>query len=116
MIRVINVRNGLILADRAEEAASFFRRFVGLMGRAQLKPGEGLHISPCRAVHTFFMRVHIDAAFLDRGRRLIKAVHNLPPWRGIRPVPGAKSVLELPAGTLTATATIVGDELAFEVC
>jgi len=114
--RVINAGNGRILADRAEEATGFFYRLRGLMGRRRFDSGEALHIVPCRAIHTFFMRVEIDAAFLDGAARVIKAVPHLPPWRTTRVVFEARSVLELPPGTLAATDTGEGDELRFELC
>jgi uncharacterized membrane protein (UPF0127 family) len=37
------------------------------------------------------------------------------PWRGVVwRVAGAKGVLELPAGTIEATRTVVGDQIAIE--
>jgi len=114
--KVINTSNGRVLADRAEQAASFFDRFRGLMGRARFQRGEGLLLEPCNAIHTFFLRVAIDAAFLDGDHRVIEAVAGLAPWRATRVIRGARSVLELPAGTLAATLTSRGDELTFELC
>ena len=47
------------------------------------------------AIHTFFMRLTIDATFLDKAGRVVKVVRNIPPgrflvWGGWRAV----SVLE----------------------
>jgi uncharacterized membrane protein (UPF0127 family) len=114
--RVINASNGRILADRAQEATSFFDRFRGLMGRGSFQSGEGLLLVPCNAIHTFFLKVAIDAAFLNAENRVIRAVAVLRPWRATRVTLGAKSVLELPAGTLADTLTSQGDELTFELC
>jgi uncharacterized membrane protein (UPF0127 family) len=80
-LRVNNVTRSRLLADRAERAASFMDRFVGLMGRRSLAFGEGLHILPCNSIHTFFMRIPIDVAFLDPEGRVVKQFSALPPWR-----------------------------------
>src|SRR5439155_26363541 len=80
-LRVTNASEEKILADRAEEARSFSDRFIGLMGKRRLAFGEGLHIVPCNSIHTFFMRIPIDALFLDREIKIVKAYTSLPPWR-----------------------------------
>ena len=64
-LRVSNADTGKILADRAVEARTFGARFLGLMGRRELAVGDGLHIVPCNGIHTFFMRIPIDAVFLE---------------------------------------------------
>jgi uncharacterized membrane protein (UPF0127 family) len=95
-------------------AESFLPRLIGLMGRAQLPPGEGLHIVPCNSIHTFFMRFPIDIAFLTEQGAVVKTLHALRPWRASAIYFKAHSVLELPAGTLQATQTQEGDTLVFE--
>ena len=62
----------------------------------------------------FFMRFAIDAVFLGKpeagGRRVVAAKRRLRPWIGLVPlVRAANGVLELPAGTIAATGTEVGD-------
>ena len=113
-MKVKNVTRGKLLADRAERAASFTRRFMGLMGRPSLDFGEGLHIVPCNSIHTFFMRIPIDVAFLDPSGVIVKQFSALPPWRATSIYRKARTVLELPAGTLTASGTQEGDRLDFE--
>ncbi len=85
-------------------------RQKGLLARTGLNRGEGLWIVPCEAIHMFFMRFAIDAVFIDRNRRVVKAVRWLRPWR-IAMSWKARSVIELPAGTIEATGTAPGDEL-----
>ena len=65
----------------AEVAGSFWARARGLIGRKSLEPGTGMLIPSCNAIHTFFMRFPIDAAFLDREDRIVKVVRNIRPWR-----------------------------------
>jgi len=112
--RITNATRGRILGDDVREARSFGDRFVGLMGQRDLPFGRGLHILPCNSIHTFFMRIPIDVLFLDETRRIVKAIAALPPWRATSVYFKAKSVLELPAGTLAASETQEGDVLAFE--
>jgi uncharacterized membrane protein (UPF0127 family) len=91
---------GQVLAERLDVANTSWARFVGLMGRSELPPGAGLLIEPCNSIHMFFMRFPIDAVFLDRERRVKRVVLKLKPWRISPIVFGAKSVVELPAGSL----------------
>jgi uncharacterized membrane protein (UPF0127 family) len=113
-LRVNNMTRDRLLADRAERATSFVDRFVGLMGRRSLACGEGMHILPCNSIHTFFMRIPIDVAFLDRDGVIVKQFSALPPWRATPVYFQATSVLELPAGTLRASGAQEGDRLGFE--
>jgi uncharacterized protein len=113
-LRVTNQSKGSILADRAEEATGFFQRFMGLMGKRALPMGQGLHIVPCNGIHTFFMRIPIDALFLAQDGTVVKLHHALPPWRATSIYSRARSVLELPAGTAAASNTAEGDRLLFE--
>ncbi|MBI3182571.1 MAG: DUF192 domain-containing protein [Myxococcales bacterium] len=112
--RVSNTTRGKLLADRAEQATGFLARLVGLMGRRHLDFGEGLHLVPCNSIHTFFMRIPIDALFLDSKGAVVKAYPALPPWRVTGIFLRARSVLELPAGTMAGSGTREGDQLLFE--
>lgn len=112
--RVTNVTKGKLLADQAVEAKSFKDRFVGLMGRKELPMGHGLHIVPCNSIHTFFMRISIDALFLDRELKLVKLHSAMAPWRMSSIYFDAHSVLELPSGTALASGTVEGDRLQFD--
>lgn len=111
--RVTNKNRNTLLAANAARADSFVTRFKGLMGVATLPAGEGLHITPCNSVHTFFMKIPIDVLFLDASQQVVDVAHAMAPWR-VSPVYfSAKSVLELPAGTAAATGTETGDTLEF---
>lgn len=112
--RVTNQTRNTLLAERAGRADTFGARFKGLMGVANLPLGEGLHIEPCTSIHSFFMKIAIDAVFLDASHQVVDIIHAMPPWRVSRVYFGAKSVLELPAGTAAAAQTVAGDRLVFE--
>ena len=111
-----NETRDTVLAERVEVARSFWARFMGLMGRRELAPGNGLFL-PGNGIHMFFMRFPIDAVFLaraaDGGARRVVAVHRgVRPWIGLVPlVRGAEAVLELPVGAIDASATAPGDSV-----
>jgi uncharacterized membrane protein (UPF0127 family) len=119
-VAVRNVTRGTVLAERVEVAASLWAKFMGLMGRAGLPSGDGLWLPSSNGIHMFFMRIPIDAVFLSRddlhgGRRVLSVHRRLRPWRGIVPlVRGADGCLELPVGTIDATATAPGDTVRFD--
>lgn len=71
------------------------------MGRSELAPGRALWIEPCNSIHMFFMRFAIDVLFLDRAGRVKRVMLRLKPWRVSPIVFGARTTVELPAGTLT---------------
>lgn len=112
--RVTNVTRNKLLADRAEKAQTFLSRFKGLMGQPELPMGHALHIEPCNSIHTFFMKIPIDAVFLDGSLTVVDICHAMAPWRMSKVYFGAKSVLELPAGTAAASGTQPGDRLVYD--
>jgi uncharacterized membrane protein (UPF0127 family) len=115
-----NETRGTLLAADIESADGLWAKFMGLMGRPGLPPGAGLWLPDSNGIHMMFMRFPIDAVFLGRPaadgtRPVLAARPDLPTWRGLVPfVRGANGVLELPAGTITATSTIVGDSVSLE--
>lgn len=113
-MKLRNLRTGALLADEVERAASAWARLRGLLGRRELRGGAALWLEPCASIHTFFMKFAIDAAFVDADARVVRALSALRPWRATRFHPRARSVVELPAGTLARTGTREGDALLFE--
>jgi uncharacterized membrane protein (UPF0127 family) len=115
-----NLTRSTILAADLEIAAGLWGKFMGLMGRSSLAPGAGLWLPESNGIHMMFMRFPIDAVFVgppgSDGSRAVLSVHRaLPTWRGLVPlVRGAKGVLELPVGTIDATATSLGDQVLIE--
>lgn len=84
------------------------------MGRKVFPVGEGLIIEPCTGIHTFFMRLPIDAVFYDAVRKVVACYPALAPWRVSGVFPSARAVLELPAGVLAASGTQVGDVIEID--
>ncbi|HEU4942933.1 MAG TPA: DUF192 domain-containing protein [Gaiellaceae bacterium] len=102
--------NGDVVCDRCVVADSPVSRMKGLLGRSELRPGEGLLLRPASAIHTFFMRFPIDAVFLDRDWRVVGIADDVVPWRTAGRK-GAKAVLELPAGESARRGLRPGDLL-----
>lgn len=71
--------NGRLLADKVDIAETFGARLKGLMGRPCLAEGEGLLLKRCPGIHTFFMRMDIDAVFLSEDMTVL-GVETLKPW------------------------------------
>jgi hypothetical protein len=120
-LRVYNRTRGVLIADAAEIADTSETRRRGLLGRTSMRPGEGLWIVPCEAVHCFWMKMTIDVLFLSKARRegggdgpatatILKSRPGLKPWR-MAACLRAHSVLELPEGQLAATGAEAGDVL-----
>jgi uncharacterized membrane protein (UPF0127 family) len=70
-------------------------------------------IAPSNAVHTFFMKFPIDLAFVGRDGRVRKVREVVRPWRMAAAL-RAYAVIELPAGVLRSTDTVVGDTLVIQ--
>ncbi len=112
-LRVTNITRAKLLADRATLANTSSTRRTGLLKHTHLDQGDGLWIVPSEGVHTFGMKFTIDVLFLDRKRRVKKMRPNMAK-RKIAFSLLSHSTLELPAGTIEATATQIGDQLEIE--
>ena|SRR5215831_5952015 len=109
---VVNKSSGCVLGQAIERADTSKTRRQGLLKRSGLQKGEGLWIVPCEAIHTFFMGFEIDVVFLDRQKRVVKLIDRLRPWR-LAMSWRARTVLELPPGTIAESGIRRGDELEF---
>lgn len=110
-LSVENPRSRTPVGSAVLLAGTFVARLRGLLGRPALRPGQGLLLHPCNAVHTFGMRYPIDCVYLSAAWRVLAVADNLPPNRFGPVVRAAAMVLELPAGTARRTDTREGDLL-----
>ncbi|MCS6862466.1 MAG: DUF192 domain-containing protein [Abditibacteriales bacterium] len=111
VVSVLNQTKGCMLVARCVVAAHPLARVRGLLHRRSLAEDEGLLLTPCNNIHTWFMRFPIDVVFLGAGGEVLRVVHMLPPFRVRACWRRARAVLELPAGRLARTGTDVGDRL-----
>ena len=104
-----------MLAESLQMPRTFFGRGIGLMFRRRLDPGRGMWINPCSGITMMFMRFRIDAVFLDSRERVTKVYRNLPTWYGtVWWEIGARSVLELPAGSTSNIDLQRGDQIVIQ--
>jgi uncharacterized membrane protein (UPF0127 family) len=94
-----------------KRADTFLARLVGLMFRADMALLGGLLLTPCRSVHTCFMRFPLDVVFLDADFRVMGVVLQLAPWRFTGHNPQAYHALELRAGEVARLGIRLGDTL-----
>ncbi len=108
---VVTVRttDGRELVAACRVAQTPWTRLRGLLGH-ELSDDAGLWIRPSNSIHMFFMRYAIDAVFLDREDRVVRITAELAPWRAAM-CRGARSVVELPAGTCARLGLEPGDRL-----
>ncbi len=107
---LMNPRTARPVCEEVVIAKTFVSRLVGLLGRRELRHGQGLWLRPSNGIHTLFMRFPIDVVAFDRHGTVVKTIQNLRPWR-IAHVPlKTRSVLELPAGHLNRNPITVGEQ------
>lgn len=111
MVRVLNTTKNSCLGEQIRLADSSLRRLVGLLGKRSLSAGCGLLIVPSQAIHTVGMAFPIDVIFVDRKYNVLGIREAVRPFRITRVFWKALAVLELPAGTISASGTQVGDQL-----
>jgi uncharacterized protein len=109
-VLVRNQTRDTVLGDAVDVADTSSKRRVGLLKHERLDRGQGLWITPCESVHTFFMRFPIDLVYLDKHLKVKKVRHAVPAWR-MSMCLMARSIIELPAGTAAETGTQAGDQL-----
>src|SRR6266576_1911080 len=110
--RAVHERTGKVLAEDLEVATSVVAVSLKKKFRRTLEPGRGLWLNPCNGIHMMFMRFPIDAVFLDSKERVRKVYRKLPQWYGVVwLVWGARSVLELPAGSTADIDLQRGDQV-----
>lgn len=116
LLHITNETRGTVLATAAHVADNAISRVVGLLRHDHLDAGDGLLITPCNSIHSFFMRFRFDAIFLTRDGEVVHQIENMAPWGISKIAFRAHSVLELPAGVIAQTGTQIGDKLKLEKC
>ena len=99
------------LSIRVKGAGNIWTQGWGLLGRKELKKGEGLWIKPCGSVHTLLMRFPIDLLYLDSENQVVKTHSRLRPFNFSAGNRQTHSVVELPEGFLISNRLAVGDRL-----
>ncbi len=110
-VSLYNETTEMFLAIRVSQARTFWKRLIGWMGKRTFRAGEGLLLTPCKSVHTCFMLASIDLVYLDHQLRVVGIEEHVKPNRFPKSYHRARSVLELPAGTVAEQGVRVFDQL-----
>lgn len=108
-MKIINLSNNAVLADKVRVADTFYKRLVGLLNRKSLDKGEALILKPSNAIHTLLMRFSIDVLFLDKNGKVVGLLSSFRPFRFSPIYPGSRLTIELPEDTIKLTQTKSGD-------
>jgi hypothetical protein len=108
---VENLTRGQTLVSAGCAADNAWTKLRGLIGSRPLAQGEGLLIPGSQSIHTHFMSFPIDVAYVDSAGKVIGLHHAIRPWRFGQFHLRSRLVVEMPAGTLKATGTQLGDQL-----
>jgi uncharacterized membrane protein (UPF0127 family) len=94
-------------------AGRFVDRLHGLLGLGPLARGHGLWLVPCKAVHSFGMRVPIDLLFVDADFEVVAVRSMFGPCR-IALCRRARSTIEMAPGDVMRLRITVGSRLVLE--
>ena len=94
-------------------ANTFFKRFLGLMGRHE--SDYGLFLDPCDSIHMFFMRFSLDAVFIDKAGMIVSIHRNLKPGQFALGGKSSRAVLELPSSRGFGAKLAVGTRLPMKL-
>lgn len=114
LLQVKETNSGAVVANHLRPAHTHWTRLRGLLGTKSLDDGHGLWIKPCNQVHMFFMKYAIDLVFLDDNHRVVRLIEGLAPGKISPKVSDARSVLELPVGTIARAGLAEGASLAID--
>lgn len=98
-----------VSAQPVRVCAGFWTRLRGY-GRGRTAT-DGVWLEPCAAVHTLWPRRCLDVVFVSDAGLVLRICPALRPGR-VRGCPGARAVLELPAGRSSLLGIGVGTRLA----
>jgi uncharacterized membrane protein (UPF0127 family) len=96
--QLINATTGQVLIKHLEVADSIWTRFRGWMFKTKTLPNSAILIRPCSSIHTMWMRMTIDVAYLSKDNIVIGSRKSLRPWRIAIAPKGTTAVIETPAG------------------
>ena len=112
-LRVVNETRHSVLGVRVRLADTIMSRMRGFLFRRSPTMGEGILLTPCRGVHMYGMRYPLDVLLIDARGGVVAIHEGLAPGRRTPIYAQANYALELPAGAVSATHTLVGDRLSW---
>lgn len=101
------------LFTRVRIASNPIQRMLGLLPRTEMADDEAMVFPGCRSLHTFFMRISIDIAFLDGDGGVVKIFQDVASGRLIFGGPGSSTAVECGARILSRKAVALGQRLTW---
>lgn len=109
--KLIHAPSGIVVATHVRHARGFIAQGVGLLGRRDLRSGEGLWLEGSGYVHTLGMRFTLDILFLDKNLEAVGWDSQVSPNRLMIGYKGAKSAIEMAAGALDRVPALAARDL-----
>ncbi len=91
----VEKNDGTLVSNKVLNYDTFFKRALGLMFKTKDESYDGIMLSPCCNIHTFFMRMEIDCFFLSGEGKILKIIWRMKPSKISGFIKGCRSVLEL---------------------
>ncbi|HSJ25520.1 MAG TPA: DUF192 domain-containing protein [Longimicrobiales bacterium] len=113
-VQVVNESRKRLLGGKIRVAHSLVARMRGFMFTRPPAQGEGLFLTSCRGVHTYWMRVPLDVLLVNDAGEVVATYPALPPGTRTAIHRAARYALELPSGAITRTGTAIGDRLSWK--
>lgn len=108
---IVNLTRKRTIASSVEVAGNSWQRIKGLLGRKELPQNAAMVITRCQSIHMFFMKFPIDVIFCDTKNKVVGLCLNIQPF-ALSPIFfKASYAIELPAGSIVASKTQVGDQI-----
>ncbi len=103
-------KNNEIIFQNAKFAKTFFERLLGLMFQKKPQEFDALIFQNAFWMHSCFVFFEFSIAYLDKNLKVVKTDENIKPFSFLKPVFGAKYVIEYWGGQEIKN----GDIIAFK--
>ncbi len=100
IFQLINSDLDEVIVPNLQLATTFWQRFRGLQLRRRLAADEGLLLTPCRSIHTHWMKFAIDVACLNSEGVVVQITRGVKPWHAVIGPPMTHAMLEATEGVL----------------
>lgn len=103
--RLFDATGNNVGSYKLEVMDTFWKRFMGLMGRPEMPIGDAALFRKCSSIHMFFMKIPLDVIWygtpLSNGRMPVLAVsRDVKPWQLSFGSKHTRGCLEVAAGTV----------------
>ena len=100
--------NDEFLFDNVKLADTFFLKLTGIIGKKY-----PVLLKNTNSIHTFFLKKHIDAIFMDKNGFILKIYRDIPPFSIIMPIKKCKYILEFCHEETYNVKINIGDKVEF---